>query len=360
MRHWIPTLLIAALPATALAQSVVGNNVGADNAPPSLFVDQLLSSGTTNREIVSASQVMPLWSTPDGHVLAMMAIAENGVPALPRSPQIGSVADWQWVDVTNFVSAGLLLRSNTNLSSHIAFSGGNTATNYALPGVLCNRSNSLDSGTAACAASTPSSRYGAVHLGTDLALNDTVGVDLSYGLSWLRRDITTLPSTNLTPAWDLLSGSGTGILPTLIIPGAELANIQNSGVSALTHWRLNDDGETLNLGASLGRVQLSGIGNIPLANFNQATVGLGLHYGSFSGTVIGRVLGPADPINGTQRWSGLDLGISWRTPWQGEFSVGAQNLWSSGSLPTLAEPASAREIDPNQARVPYVQYHQDL
>jgi hypothetical protein len=41
------------------------------------------------------------------------------------------------------------------------------------------------------------------------------------------------------------------------------------------------------------------------------------------------------------------------------FSVGAQNLWSSGSLPYLNDPAT-RELDANQARVPYVQYHQDL
>jgi len=40
------------------------------------------------------------------------------------------------------------------------------------------------------------------------------------------------------------------------------------------------------------------------------------------------------------------------------FSVGAQNLWSSGTPPLLSE--SAHEVDPSQARVPYVQYHQDL
>jgi hypothetical protein len=41
------------------------------------------------------------------------------------------------------------------------------------------------------------------------------------------------------------------------------------------------------------------------------------------------------------------------------FRLGAQNLWSSGNVPYLNEPA-ARELDANQARVPYVQYHQDL
>lgn len=46
-----------------------------------------------------------------------------------------------------------------------------------------------------------------------------------------------------------------------------------------------------------------------------------------------------------------DLGVSWRTPWRGEISVGAQNFWSA----PLDAP---RDADPNQARTPYIQYRQ--
>ena len=53
-------------------------------------------------------------------------------------------------------------------------------------------------------------------------------------------------------------------------------------------------------------------------------------------------------------WTALDLGVSWRTPWRGEISVGAQNLWSA---PLDAAP---RDVDPSQARTPYIQYRQDL
>jgi hypothetical protein len=360
MRHLIATLLIAATPALGLAQSTVGNGSATDlNKPTVLLVDQLLHM-QGQADVVGTPQVMPLWSTPDGRILAMVAMGGSGVPALPRAPQIGSAVDWQWVDVTNFVSAGLLMRANANWTAQVSFDRGiSYAPAYVLPAMLCSSQDGSPSPPAACATSNPTARYGAFHLGADWTVNDAVDVDLSYGLSWLRRDNSILPQTNLQPAWDLLSGSGTGVMPALIIPGAELANIQNSGVSALGHWRLND-AETLNLGASLGHIQLTGVGNVPLVNFNQASVGVGLRYGSFSGMVIGRVLGPADSITGNQRWSGLDLGISWRTPWQGELSVGAQNVWSSGTLPNLADPAATREIDSNQARVPYVQYHQDL
>jgi hypothetical protein len=88
-------------------------------------------------------------------------------------------------------------------------------------------------------------------------------------------------------------------------------------------------------------------------------VSFGLRYGSFSGNVTGHVLGPTDVFSSNSRWTGLDIGLSWRTPWQGRLSVGTQNLWSSGAVPLLNEPG-AREVESNQARIPYVQYHQDL
>ena len=75
--------------------------------------------------------------------------------------------------------------------------------------------------------------------------------------------------------------------------------------------------------------------------------------GSLSGNITGRLNNPLQPLPGTlQRWTSIDLGVTWRTPWQGELSVGAQNLWSTPSPP--GDEADA------QARVPYVQYHQDL
>jgi hypothetical protein len=56
-----------------------------------------------------------------------------------------------------------------------------------------------------------------------------------------------------------------------------------------------------------------------------------------------------------RRWNSIDLGVTWRLPWQGSLSVGAQNLWSSGT------PANTpMGPEPDQSRTPYVQYHQDL
>ena len=55
-----------------------------------------------------------------------------------------------------------------------------------------------------------------------------------------------------------------------------------------------------------------------------------------------------------KKWTALDLGVSWRTPWRAEISVGAQNLWSAPM------DAPRDTTDPSQARTPYIQYRQDL
>ena len=59
-----------------------------------------------------------------------------------------------------------------------------------------------------------------------------------------------------------------------------------------------------------------------------------------------------DPLLVGKRWTTLDLGVSWRTPWAGVLSVGAQNILS-------APVNSPRDAD-GQARTPYIQYRQDL
>ncbi|HEU0276870.1 MAG TPA: hypothetical protein VFQ95_03490 [Rhodanobacteraceae bacterium] len=118
---------------------------------------------------------------------------------------------------------------------------------------------------------------------------------------------------------------------------------------------------SVNLGASLGRVRfLPGSGLAGNDTVDQTTLSLGVQHGAVSGTIVGHVLDPNLPgaaLDRDQRWSGVDLGVSVRLPWRGELNFGAQNVWSSGTSPLLFGPSGAT---PNQGRVPYVQYHQDL
>ena len=118
---------------------------------------------------------------------------------------------------------------------------------------------------------------------------------------------------------------------------------------------------SLDLGASVGHVKfLPGSGLASDDTVDQTTLSLGIRHGAVRGSIVGHVLEPNLPgaaLDQNQRWSGIDLGISVRLPWRGELNFGAQNVWSSGRSPLLFGPGA---VAPDQGRVPYVQYHQDL
>ena len=355
MRLPFATLLLAAMPALGIAQTSVdvGANSGFEQGSQRTLTEQLLHAGSSlNR----SEGLLPLWSTPDGRVLALVALgSNNATPILPQSPQIGSAVDWQLVDVTSFVTGGMSLRISDNASAYASFGHGIVLTPLyvATPSPACGQAGTFGVDNL-CANGPARGRTGTLHLGTGLTAG-SVDLDLNYGLSWLRLND---QSPSQRPTWDLFSNLGNETLPTLVIPGIEYANVQSSGFNAEGRWHL-DNNRSIDLGAALNRIQFEMPGTPLLPSLNQAALSLGLHRGDFSGVIVGRVLGPTDPLNGSQHWSTLDLGISWRSPWRGVFSVGAQNIWSSGSLPALTDP-TAHEVDANQARVPYVQYHQDL
>lgn len=118
---------------------------------------------------------------------------------------------------------------------------------------------------------------------------------------------------------------------------------------------------SLDLGASVGHVQLLPGPDLPNGDsLDQTTLSFGVQHGSVRGALVGHLLTPGLPgasFDPNQRWAGIDLGISVRLPWRGELNFGAQNLWTSGHAPLLFGPNATT---PDQGRVPYVQYHQDL
>ncbi|MDR3389530.1 MAG: hypothetical protein P4L92_20995 [Rudaea sp.] len=357
MRFLTAILLSIVMPNIGFAQAAVDvfpANPALARAQQGTLTDQLLH---TRDGLGGNAGMLPLWGTPDGHVLALVAFgSSNGAaPTLPQSPQIGSAVDLQLVDVTSFFTGGVSLRVNDNARAYAKFGQGIVLTPlYATaPSPGCSATAAFGI-SGLCVNESAVGHIGSVSMGTDFNAG-ALDLDLNYGLSWLR--LGDQPA-NQRPAWDLFANLGNEALPTLVIPGIEFTNVQNSSLGAQGRWRLND-AQSLDLGAAISRIQFETPGAPLLPSLNQAALSLGLHRGDFSGVVVGRILGAADSINGNQRWSSLDLGISWRSPWRGVFSVGAQNIWSSGNLPALTDP-SAHEADINQARVPYVQYHQDL
>jgi hypothetical protein len=84
--------------------------------------------------------------------------------------------------------------------------------------------------------------------------------------------------------------------------------------------------------------------------WNTRNLSVGGGYGSFSADIIGRVVG----VPGQPAWKGVGLGVTWRTPWSGQLSVGAENIITRGKNPF----ASGNNAD--DGAVPYVRYEQDL
>jgi len=360
MRLLLALLLSTVLPSFASAQT--SSSVGDANVDmPALAqpiiaqpLDWRLTAPRNSENNETPAFTMPLWSTPDGRLLTMVAaITNHGAPVAPQSPQIGSALDWRLVDVTSLFTGGLAFKVSDNASAYTAFRRGILLA-PALNSTGCNplvANGSSEGCTFPLAAANNSAAIGA-HFGDAASSTE---LDVNYGLSWLHvNDAAPLARQ----PWNLFAGIGDESMPTLLLPGYAIADAQNAGVNALGRWHL-DANQSLDVGAALSRIQYDIPGMPLLPAFNQAALSFGVHRGDFSGQIVGRVLGPVDALSGGQHWSSIDLGISWRAPWRGVFSVGAQNLWSSGSLPLLNEP-SAHEVDPSQARVPYVQYHQDL
>lgn len=340
-------LLSFLLPMSAAAQRI---------APPTLvdaqrpLFDRLLSIEVSSGAGGGANQVVPLWASPDGRLLAIVALSRHpGAPTLPPSPAFGGVSDLRIVDATDFFSAGLRLRLGES-----AFADLTLGSNYS-PSMAFRSVSGIDCPGCSTEIGNPvSPGVTSAGVGFGWSAPFVSGLDFSFGLSWLDGHHAELP---------LLADAGVGNPPIdlalLDLPNASSYTLDSGQrFTARGVWQL-DHGPMLDLTAALTRAELApvwyGLPG-PGLDLNQASLGLGLASGSLRGSIVGRISSLQEPgALGNKRWSGLDLGFSWRTPWRGEVTVGAQNLWSAP-----LDPASSRDNDAGQARVPYVQYRQDL
>ncbi|MEZ5457627.1 MAG: hypothetical protein R3F04_16230 [Lysobacteraceae bacterium] len=181
-------------------------------------------------------------------------------------------------------------------------------------------------------------------------MSDSRAIDLRFGLSWLD-DMAQSPAPSLTAAhqlfnatvqeqstplsWDTLRIAGTTLQIGSVIEFGESGWFSVTGAQswletrndALLQFPQRMNVEILQLDVGLGRLSAGIRGS-------QAQLGL-------------------------ERLKSVDVGVTWRTPWQGELSVGATQYWSRGDAGQwpLRELPVAEETN---GRVPYVRYHQDL
>ncbi|MEZ5460922.1 hypothetical protein [Dokdonella sp.] len=341
-------LLTLLLPLSAAAQRVAPATLADAQRP--LF-DRLLSVEVNPGMAGAGGQVVPLWASPDGRLLAIVGLSRGvGAPTLPPSPAFGGVSDLRIVDATDLFSAGLRMRLSDGLRADmfVGWQGG-------MP-LSYGAGDALECLTMACFEENRSASNSGLRtagLGLGWSSSADLGLDFSFGLSWLDGGDSPLPVLAQQVVRDPID------LALLELPGIDGYRLSSGRtLSARGSWSMSQ-GPIIDLTAALSQAELSPVWyGLPGAglDLNQASLGLGISSGSLRGSIVGRISSFEDPgFEGNRRWSGLDLGVSWRTPWRGEVTVGAQNLWSAP-----LDPATSRESDAAQARMPYVQYRQDL
>ncbi|MBQ4854688.1 hypothetical protein IMW82_08395 [Rhodanobacter sp. B2A1Ga4] len=303
MRRLPALLLILLLPLAAAGQSVDGDNG---------MAERLLAQPPDQTAEVEPGVVVPLWRGADGRLLALKADRSTGAEALRKNAPLAL----RVVDASTVMTTGVEYGLGPRLQAHAEVS----ERAWTNPGLRVQGSE--------VGATYDTGRY-------------SVGVSVG---------------TNTTP-------DRRNVLPRVLpgaAPGVDGLSSFDSSAQLNAHGRLALGSKSgIDLGASVGRIHLLPGNLLGVDTLDQKALSFGVDHGPLSGVLIGRTMQPQAGIpgglNADRRWNSIDLGVTWRLPWRGSLSVGAQNLWSSGTpANTPAGP------EPDQSRTPYVQYHQDL
>ncbi len=298
-----------------------------------------------------------------GTALAWSAPAEFSDAALLREVEAGSEQS-SWLDRLLGVASALGNRNSQRPVRKLPPQGGLSALGLApsQPGlaILCERGGAGAIGLREqCmlarlevdAVSLPGAGSGVGLSGAWFI--ERAGIDVNYGLAWL--SVQQPQRFGPGPAlWPALPGLAEVTPLRLALPAsggdAQLLNLGVGFELGQNGW-LRVEGQTLR---SEGRtVDLWGI---PLPVFESDSLRLSAGAGAVSSSLTARSVelsGLSGMLNS------LDLGITWRTPWRGELTVGATQYWSSGDTRNwpLRELPQAEDTG---GRVPYVRYQQDL
>ncbi len=154
----------------------------------------------------------------------------------------------------------------------------------------------------------------------------------------------------------LTAGTGRDAMPAWLTGNVRspASRVEQNDLTVFGQKNIGREG-FVSIGGTFAKARL-----VPLADaapaladeWDSKTLSVGGGYGAFSANIIGRVVDvPGQP----EKWQGLGLGITWRTPWSGQLTVGAENIVTRGKNPFAPNNESNSD-----GTVPYVRYEQDL
>jgi hypothetical protein len=154
------------------------------------------------------------------------------------------------------------------------------------------------------------------------------------------------------------AGTGRDSLPGWLTPGAPADNrVDLNDLTVFARKSLPGEGY-VSIAGTVAKARLLSPAAAEASGFDidrwtsrSLTVGGG--FGNFGASIVGHVI----DTPGQPKWQGLGLGITWRTPWSGELSVGADNVITRGKNPFSPNTGEGAE---DEGTTPYLRYEQDL
>jgi hypothetical protein len=255
------------------------------------------------------STVLPVWNKGSGKVEALLYLEPTGEQA--------TGARWHF--------------GRNSLDAVFGLSSGDSL------GLLCNSSRGSNIGALA-------SHCMLASLGDDESpgAGKRVAATTAFNRPGGKVGISAGTSRDNLPAW--LSGGFKG--------GA--ARMEQNDLTVFGQKNIGSEG-FVSIGGTYAKARL-----VPIDDASPALIGqwdsksltIGGGYGSFSANIVGRVV---DAPGAAKKWEGLGLGLTWRTPWSGQLTVGADNVITRGK-----NPFAPRNDSNDDGTVPYVRYEQGL
>ncbi|GAA0906308.1 hypothetical protein GCM10009552_13220 [Rothia nasimurium] len=323
MRRTLPALLLL-VPLIAAGRGV---GMAPEGTGERLYAEPVAADVADGSSDPQNSSV-PLWRSPDGRALSVRS-DDRPDPTNPLAPRP--------LGAGQYVSNGVQYDLGPDVQAHATISG----QGWINSAESCGASASSHGDRCTSPGAPPrivGSEVGATWRGSGYSVGVGVGSTRPSGNS------PALP--RVLPSMSTLSGLPFGSL--------------SSSTELNAHGRVDLGGRSgIDVGASFGRIRLLPGNLLGVGAVDQKALSFGIDRGPLYGTITGRSMQPEPGagLNPERRWNSIDLGVTFRLPWRGELSVGAQNVWSSGNGPANSGPTLT---EPDQSRTPYVQYHQDL
>jgi hypothetical protein len=152
----------------------------------------------------------------------------------------------------------------------------------------------------------------------------------------------------------LIVGSGHDTLPAWLSPNNKTSKLDQNSLTLYGQKNIGREA-TVSIGGTWARARLIPAGDVPAEvtdRWTTKSVTIGAGVGNFEANIIGRVV---DTPGLPGQWEGLGVGLTWRTPWSGQLTVGAENVVTRGK-----NPFAPSDGDKDEGTIPYVRYEQDL